>query len=94
VAKTTLDGFGGMLALELKGGGKAADRFLRKLKLVTHAPSLCGVDTLVSEPRYTSHAKMTPTERAAIGIPDGFLRVSVGLEAADDLIADLEQALK
>lgn len=94
VAKATLDGFGGMLALELKGGGKAADRFLRKLKLVTHAPSLGGVDTLVSEPRYTSHAKMTSEERAAIGIPDGFLRVSVGLESADDLIADIEQALK
>jgi cystathionine beta-lyase/cystathionine gamma-synthase len=94
VAKATLSGYGGMLALELKGGGRAADRFLRKLKLVTHAPSLGGVDTLVSEPRYTSHAKMTPGERAAIGIPDGFLRVSVGLEAADDLISDIEQALK
>ncbi|MBX3173223.1 MAG: PLP-dependent transferase [Gemmatimonadaceae bacterium] len=94
VAKSTLDGFGGMLALELKGGGKAADRFLRKLKLVTHAPSLGGVDTLVSEPRYTSHAKMSSAERAKLGIPDGFLRVSVGLEAVDDLIADLEQALK
>jgi cystathionine beta-lyase/cystathionine gamma-synthase len=94
VAKATLDGYGGMLALELKGGGRAADRFLRRLKLVTHAPSLGGVDTLISEPRYTSHAKMTAAERAAIGIPDGFLRLSVGLEAADDLIADLEQALK
>lgn len=94
VAKDVLDGFGGMLALELKGGGKAADRFLKKLRLVTHAPSLGGVDTLVSEPRFTSHAKMTPAERAAIGIPDGFLRFSIGLEAVDDLIADLEQALK
>jgi cystathionine beta-lyase/cystathionine gamma-synthase len=94
VAKATLDGFGGMLAIELKGGGRAADRFLRRLKLVTHAPSLGGVDTLVSEPRYTSHAKMSAAERAAIGIPDGFLRLSIGLEAADDLIADLEQALK
>ncbi len=94
VAKATLNGFGGMLALELKGGGKAADRFLRRLKLVTHAPSLGGVDTLVSEPRYTSHAKLTSEQRAAIGIPDGFLRVSVGLEDVDDLIADLEQALK
>ena len=94
VAKATLDGFGGMLAVELKGGGRAADRFLRRLKLVTHAPSLGGVDTLVSEPRYTSHAKMSAAERAAIGIPDGFLRLSIGLEAADDLIADLEQALK
>lgn len=94
VAKDVLDGFGGMLALELKGGGKAADRFLKKLRLVTHAPSLGGVDTLVSEPRFTSHAKMTPAERAAIGIPDGFLRFSIGLESVDDLIADLEQALK
>lgn len=94
VAKETLDGFGGMLALELKGGGKAADRALKRLKLITHAPSLGGVDTLVSEPRYTSHAKMTSAQRAAIGIPDGFLRFSIGLEAAEDLIADLEQALK
>jgi cystathionine beta-lyase/cystathionine gamma-synthase len=94
VAKATLDGFGGMLAIEIKGGGRGADRFLRRLKLVTHAPSLGGVDTLVSEPRYTSHAKMTAAERAAIGIPDGFLRLSIGLEDADDLIADLEQALK
>jgi cystathionine beta-lyase/cystathionine gamma-synthase len=94
VAKDVLDGYGGMLALELKGGGKAADRFLKRLKLITHAPSLGGVDTLVGEPRFTSHAKMSAAERAAIGIPDGFLRFSIGLEAADDLIADLEQALK
>ena len=94
VAKEVLDGFGGMLALELKGGGKAADRFLKRLKVITHAPSLGGVDSLVSEPRYTSHAKMTSAQRAAIGIPDGFLRFSIGLEAATDLIADLEQALK
>ncbi|MEX2180814.1 MAG: PLP-dependent aspartate aminotransferase family protein [Gemmatimonadaceae bacterium] len=94
VARETLDGFGGMLALELKGGGRAADRFLRRLKLVTHAPSLGGVDTLVSEPRHTSHAKMTAAERAKLGIPDGFLRFSIGLEDADDLIADLEQALQ
>lgn len=94
IAKDTLDGFGGMLALELKGGGRGTDRFLRRLKLVTHAPSLGGVDTLVSEPRFTSHAKMTSAERAKIGIPDGFLRFSIGLEQVDDLIADLEQALK
>ena len=94
VAKELLDGFGGMMALELKAGGKAADRLLKRLKPITHAPSLGGVDTLVSEPRFTSHAKMTSAERAAIGIPDGFLRFSIGLESADDLIADLEQALK
>jgi cystathionine beta-lyase/cystathionine gamma-synthase len=94
IACETLDGFGAMLAIELAGGGRAADRFLRRLKLVTHATSLGGVDTLVSEPRYTSHAHMTSDARAAIGIPDGFIRVSVGIEDADDLIADLEQALR
>ena len=93
VAKRTMQGFGGMLAFELTGGGKAADRFLRHLKLVTHAPSLGGVDTLVSEPRYSSHEHLSAEERAAIGIPDGFLRMSVGLEDPDDVIADLEQAL-
>ncbi len=94
IASEILDGFGGMLALELAGGGRAAERFLRRLRLVTHAPSLGGVDSLVSEPRYTSHAKMSAAERARIGIPDGFLRLSIGLEDVDDLVADLEQALK
>ena len=94
IARATLDGFGAMLAVELAGGGKAADRFLRRLQLVTHATSLGGVDTLVSEPRYSSHAHMTSEARAAIGIPDGFLRVSIGIEDADDLVADVEQALK
>jgi len=94
VAEASLDGFGGMLAVELTGGGEAASRFLSQLRIVTHAPSLGGVDTLVSEPRYTSHAAMTPEGRAAIGIPDGFVRVSVGIEDPADLIADFEQALR
>ena len=93
IARETLDGFGAMLAIELVGGGETADRFLRRLRLVAHATSLGGVDTLVSEPRYTSHAHMSAEERAAIGIPDGFLRFSVGIEDADDLIADLAHAL-
>lgn len=94
IACRTLDGFGGMLAIELAGGGDAADRMLRRLRLIAHAPSLGGVDTLVSEPRYSSHAHLSPAERAAAGIPDGFVRVSVGIEDAADLIADLEQALQ
>jgi cystathionine beta-lyase/cystathionine gamma-synthase len=94
VAKVMLDGWGGMLAIELAGGGKAADRFLRRLKVIQHATSLGGVDSLVSEPRYSSHARMSSDERARLGIPDGFLRISVGIEDADDLIADIEQALK
>ena len=94
LARETLNGFGGMLAIELTGGGQAADRFLRKLKLIQHAASLGGVDTLISEPRYSSHARLTADQRARAGIPDGFLRIAVGLEDADDLIHDIDQALK
>lgn len=94
IADRLLDGYGGMMAVELAAGGDGTARFLENLRLVSHAPSLGGVDTLVSEPRYTSHAHMTPEERAAIGIPDGFLRFSVGIEDVGDLIADFEQALK
>lgn len=89
VAASQMDGFGGMLAFELAGGGPAAERLLRRLKLIRHAPSLGGVESIVSEPRYTSHAHMTSEERAAAGIPDGFVRLSVGIESAEDLIADL-----
>jgi cystathionine beta-lyase/cystathionine gamma-synthase len=92
-ATELLDGYGGMLAVELAGGADAADRFVRALTLVKYAPSLGGVDTLVSAPRFSSHAHMSVEERVAIGIPDGFLRVSVGLEDVEDLIADFETAL-
>jgi cystathionine beta-lyase/cystathionine gamma-synthase len=88
-----MDGFGGMMGLELAGGIRATDKFLRKLRLIRHAPSLGGVDSLVSEPRHSSHVHLTSEERAKLGFPDGFLRLSVGIEDADDLIADLEQAL-
>ena len=94
IAKTLLDGFGGMMAIELKGGGPAVIRFIHALKVFTHAASLGGVDSLVIEPRYSSHEHMSPDERARIGIPDGFLRVSIGIENAEDLIADIEQALQ
>ena len=93
LARETLDGFGGMVGLELKGGVRAAERFLKKLKVITHAPSLAGVESLISEPRLTSHRSMTPEARAQAGIPDGFVRLSCGIEDADDLIRDLEQAL-
>ena len=93
IAKSILDGYGGMMAIELKGGGAATLKFVRKLQLFTYAASLGGVDSLVIEPRYSSHEHMTPEERERIGIPDGFLRMSIGLENAEDLIADIEQAL-
>lgn len=92
-AKAIMSDYGGMMAFELAGGGKAAERFLKRLKLIKHAPSLGGVETIVSEPRYTSHAHLTAAQRAALGVPDGFVRLSVGIEDAGDLIADLEGAL-
>lgn len=92
-AKAALDGYGGMVGLELAGGPKAAERLLKRVKLVTHAPSLAGVETLVSEPRFTSHKGISAEQRAALGIPDGFLRLSCGIEDAGDIIADLEGAL-
>jgi cystathionine beta-lyase/cystathionine gamma-synthase len=93
-AKAALDGFGGMVGLELKGGAKAAERLLKRLKLITHAPSLAGVETLVSEPRLTSHKGIGAEGRAKIGIPDGFLRLSCGIEDPDDIIGDLAQGLE
>ena len=94
VATELLDGFGGMMGIELVGGGRTTEKFLRKLKLFRHAPSLGGVDSLVSEPRFTSHAHLEPDARARAGVPDGFLRLSIGIESAQDLIADIEQALR
>ncbi len=94
LAKKMMDGFGGLMSIELAGGAKAADRFIGKLKIFTHASSLGGADSLVVEPRYSSHAHLTSQERAAIGIPDGFIRLSIGIESADDLIADFAQALQ
>ncbi|HEX6911379.1 MAG TPA: aminotransferase class I/II-fold pyridoxal phosphate-dependent enzyme [Longimicrobium sp.] len=94
IAKRVLDGFGGMVGIEVRGGGEAAERFVRALRLAKLAPSLGGVETLISEPRYTSHAAMTPAQREAAGIRDGFLRVSLGIEDAADIIADFDQALR
>ena len=92
-ARRVLAGFGGMVGLELKGGVRAAERMLKRLKLIAHAPSLAGVESLVSEPRLTSHRNLSPEARAAVGIPDGFLRLSCGLEDGEDIIEDLRQAL-
>ena len=94
LAATQLDGFGGMVGLEVRGGADAAERMLRRLRLAQHAPSLGGVETLVSEPRVTSHAGLSSAQRAAQGIPDGFVRVSLGIEDVDDLIADFARALR
>ncbi len=83
-----------ILAMELAGGPRAVDRFMRRLRLARCAPALGGADTCVSEPRVTTHAHLDAQERAILGMPDGFLHLSIGLEDADDLVADLEQALR
>ncbi len=93
VAARTLGGYGGMVGLTLRGGGGAADLVLRRLRLASHAPSLGGVETLASEPRFTSHAALTPAEREEQGIRDGFIRVSLGIEDVEDIIADFDEAL-
>ncbi len=91
-AARMLDGYGGMLSIVLEGGGEAADRFCTSLSLAAAAPSLGGVETLVSQPRHTSHVDLSSAERDALGIPDGFVRISVGLEDLEDLKADFAQA--
>ncbi len=83
-------GFGGMLSFELKGD---AEKFIKKLKLIRRAISLGGVESTLSQPVKTSHAKLTPAERKAAGISDKLLRLSVGIEEASDLIEDIRQAL-
>jgi len=93
-ARRILKGFGGMVSVVLEGGGSAADVFAGALDLALEAPSLGGVETLVSQPRFTSHAHMSPTDRDALGIPDGFVRISVGIEDVEDLKRDFGQALR
>ncbi len=88
------DGFGGMLSFELDGGAAAAERLLQRVELPVVAPSLGGVDSLLTIPARTSHRLLTPEERARIGIGDGMVRMSVGIEATDDLIDDLHRALE
>ena len=93
MAKELLDGYGGMLSFELKGGLEAAERLINNVTLPICAPSLGGVESLITRPATTSHSGMSPKERGALGISDSLIRLSVGIEAKDDLIADLDQAL-
>lgn len=92
-ARAHLDGHGGVVAFELAGGDAAAERVIERLTLAVEAASLGGVETLVSRPSRLSHSDLSAEEREAAGIPDGLVRVAVGLESAADLIADFERAL-
>jgi cystathionine gamma-synthase/cystathionine gamma-lyase/cystathionine beta-lyase len=93
-AREWLAGGGGVLSFELAGGLAAATALLDRLELPIHAPSLGGVESLISRSAATSHAGLTPEERHRQGISDGLVRLSVGLEATQDLIEDFARALK
>lgn len=93
LAKRQMRLFGGMVAFELKGGMAAGIRFMDALQLVTRAVSLGDAETLAQHPASMTHTTYTPEERAAHGISEGLVRLSVGLEDADDILADIAQAL-
>lgn len=93
LAKEQMYGFGGMLTIEVAGSGEEATRVADRLQIFALAPSLGGAESLVTQPCTTTHHGLTSEERERRGISDAMLRLSVGLEDADDLIADLEQAL-
>ena len=80
---------GGMIAFELKGGIENGMRFMNELKLIKRAVSLGDVDTLIQHPASMTHSAYSPEERVIHGISDGLVRLSVGLETPDDIIADL-----
>ena len=93
-AKELFDGFSGMLSFELKGGVETAEHFMQKITLPIVAPSLGGVETLITRPVTTSHSSVSPEDLKKLGISDSLIRLSVGIEATEDLIADFDQALK
>mgnify|MGYP000988144887 CR=1 FL=1 len=93
LARRTLDGFGGMISLYVRGGAAAATRFLERCRLFALAESLGGVESLVNHPAIMTHASVPPERRAALGIADNLVRLSVGIEDLEDLRAELDDAL-
>ena len=93
VAAKQMNGFGGMVSAEIRGGLDVARRFLERCSVFALAESLGGVESLVEHPAIMTHSSIPPDIRAKIGISDGLVRLSVGVEHVDDLIADLAQAL-
>jgi cystathionine gamma-synthase len=92
IAKGQMRGFGGVLSFAVKGGVDTVRHFLPKLKYANRAANLGAVETTVGPARTTSHVECTPEERAALGIPEGLIRYSAGIEDSEDLLADLELA--
>jgi cystathionine gamma-lyase len=94
VVERQMSGFGGMISFELQGDLDRARRFVAATKIFTLAESLGGVESLIELPAAMTHASIEPARRRAIGIADGLVRISVGIEHAEDLVADLEQAFR
>jgi cystathionine beta-lyase/cystathionine gamma-synthase len=93
LAKKQMDGFGGIVSFEIKGGYKAVERFLANLEIFAFAVSLGGVESLVCYPSKMTHASLSQEERIKRGIKDNLIRLSVGIENKQDLKNDLENAL-
>lgn len=93
VARRQMKGFGGVVSFVLKGGLEAARRFLDGLRIPLIGPSLGGVESLVTLPALMSYTNLSPEERAALGIPDGLVRLALGIEDTEDLLQDVEDAL-
>lgn len=94
IARRQMRGFGGVLSFMLKGGFRAVRAFLPRLRYAHLAANLGAVETIAGPPATTSHVECTPAERKAMGIPEGLIRYSVGIEDPEDLMADLKQAFK
>jgi cystathionine gamma-lyase len=94
LARRQMSGFGGMVSFDLKGGERAARRFLKALKIFTLAESLGGVESLAEHPASMTHASVPPAERTARGIGDGLVRLSCGIEDGRDLVADVARGLR
>jgi methionine-gamma-lyase len=93
IARRQMCDFGGMLSFELIGGFEAAESMLNSMRLATLAVSLGNVDTLIQHPAGMTHAHVPQEVRMEMGISDGLIRLSVGIENVDDLLADIDQAL-
>ncbi len=93
-ARELFDGFGGMMSFELRGGVASAETFMNQLTIPISAPSLGGVESLITRPVKTSHSGMPRAERERAGIGEGLIRLSVGLEATEDLMTDFGRALE
>jgi cystathionine gamma-lyase len=93
VATKQMSGYGGMITAEIDGGIEGARSFLERLKVFSIAESLGGVESLIEAPAIMTHMSVPPEQRAKLGISDGLVRFSVGIEDVDDLIGDIEQAL-